>query len=90
MGQTWPAAEPQHIPSKYTVNLKTLLLPLEETAALFFNNATHFEERFVLAGDANTKQAKGATKEPFKQRRGELLYVTEETAHVWTHYVVFR
>lgn len=67
MGQTWPAAEPQHIPSKHTVNLKTPLLPLEETAALFFNNATHFEERFVLAGDSNTKQAKGAIKEPFKR-----------------------
>lgn len=69
MGQTWPAAEPQHIPSKYTVNLKTPLLPLEETAALFFNNATHFEEWFVLAGDSNTKQAKGAIKEPFKRRK---------------------
>lgn len=50
-----------------------------------FNNATHFEEQFVLAGDfANTKQAKGAIKEQFKQRRG-----VSQRLHFWGDYLVF-
>lgn len=48
------------MPLKYTPNLKTPLLPLKETTVLFFSNATHFEEQFVLAVGTNTKLAKGA------------------------------
>lgn len=70
MGRSWPPTEPQRTPSKYTSNLKAPLLPLKETTVLFFSNATHFEEQFVLAVGT---PAPSWPKEPFKQKkRGEL------------------
>lgn len=87
MGQSWPPTEPQRTPSKYTSNLKAPLLPLKETTVLFFSNATHFEEQFVLAVGT---PAPSWPKEPFKQKKEvNWLYVTEAAPHFWNRNSLF-